>query len=69
MLCLAKPGDRVERGQPVLELRTDDESRFARAAAARWTGAVEVGAEPPAARPLVIERDQVDRRGSAAWDW
>jgi thymidine phosphorylase len=55
VLCLAKPGDRVERGQPVAELRTDDESRFARAEAA-LAGAIEIGAEPPAARSAVIDR-------------
>ena len=38
--CLAKPGERVERGQPLLELLTDDESRFGRAAAA-LAGAVD----------------------------
>jgi thymidine phosphorylase len=53
--CLAKPGDRVEAGQPVLELLADDESRFARAREA-LAGAIEVGPEPPAVPPLVIER-------------
>src|SRR5262250_313342 len=28
VLCLAKPGDRVQEGEPLLELRADDESRF-----------------------------------------
>ena len=55
IVCLAKPGDRVAAGQPILELRADDETRFAPAIAA-LTGAVEVGPEPPAAAPLVIER-------------
>jgi thymidine phosphorylase len=55
IVCLAKPGDRVAAGQPVLELRTDDETRFAPAIDA-LAGAVEVGPEPPAAGPLVIER-------------
>ena len=55
VLCLAKPGDRVEAGQPVLELRADDESRFARAVSA-LDGAIEIGEPPPAARPMVIER-------------
>ena len=55
VLCLAKPGERVERGQPLLELLTDDESRFGRAAAA-LAGAVD--GRRPAARvpPLVIDR-------------
>jgi thymidine phosphorylase len=53
--CLAKPGDRVEAGQPVLELLADDESRFARVREA-LADAIEVGPEPPAVPPLVIER-------------
>ena len=55
LLCLAKPGERVEAGQAVLELRSDDESRFARAHEA-LSGALEIGPEPPGAAPLVIER-------------
>ena len=55
VVCLAKPGERVEAGQPLLELRADDESRFARAHEA-LAGAVEIGPEPPEAAPLVIER-------------
>jgi len=55
VLCLAKPGERVAAGQAVLELRADDETRFARAADA-LAGAVEIGPEPPEAAPLVIER-------------
>jgi thymidine phosphorylase len=53
--CLAKPGQRVEAGQPVLELLADDPARFARARQA-LSGAMETGPEPPAAQPLVIER-------------
>jgi len=55
VLCLARPGERVQAGQPVLELRSDDESRFARARQA-LAGAIEIGPAPPAAGPLVIER-------------
>jgi thymidine phosphorylase len=55
VLCLVKPGEPVEAGQPVLELRADDESRFSRAIQA-LAGAVQIGPEPPAAAPLVIER-------------
>ena len=55
VLCLVKPGERVEAGQPVLELRTDDEPRLMRAADA-LAGAIEIGPDPPAAGPLVIER-------------
>jgi thymidine phosphorylase len=54
--CLAKPGERVARGQPVLELLADDETRFERALEV-LAGAIEIGPEPPpAAGSLVIER-------------
>jgi thymidine phosphorylase len=53
--CLAKPGDRVTRGQPVLELHSGDERRFERALEA-LTGAMEIGSEPvPPGGSLVIE--------------
>jgi thymidine phosphorylase len=55
VLCLAKPGERVEAGQPVLELRTDEEARFAPAEAA-LAGAASIGAEPPVPVPLVVDR-------------
>jgi thymidine phosphorylase len=55
IVCLAKPGDPVTAGQPILELRTDDETCFGPAIAA-LAGAVQTGSEPPAAAPLVIER-------------
>src|ERR1700730_14158147 len=34
IICLAKPGDRVQAGQPLLELRADDQGRFGPALAA-----------------------------------
>jgi thymidine phosphorylase len=55
VICLAKPGDRVEEGQPLLELLGDEPPRFARAAEA-LAGAVEIGQEPPEAGPAVLER-------------
>jgi thymidine phosphorylase len=56
VICLAKPGDRVQRGQPLLELRADDESRFAPALAA-LDGAAGVSDQPPPPLPsLVIDR-------------
>lgn len=56
VMCLAKPGDRVETGQVLLELHTDDPARLERAREA-LDGAVEVAAEPPApVGPLVLER-------------
>ncbi len=54
-VALRKPGDRVEAGEPVLELHADDESRLPDALAA-LSGAIEVGPEPPEPRPLVHER-------------
>ncbi len=55
IVCLAKPGDPVTAGQPILELRADDETRFGPAIAA-LAGAAQVGPEPAATEPLVIER-------------
>jgi thymidine phosphorylase len=55
VVCLAKPGDRVEEGQPVLELHADDPARFA-AALAALEDAWSVGDDPPEPRPLIIER-------------
>src|SRR5579862_5240284 len=58
IICLAKPGDWVHEGQPLLELRADDEDRFAPALAAlaAQDGVVEVSEhEPPPPAPAVIE--------------
>jgi thymidine phosphorylase len=55
VLCLAKPGDRVEVGQPVLRLLADDPAGFGRAVQA-LDGAIEIGPEPPPPQPMVIER-------------
>ncbi len=52
--CLAKPGDRVEAGQPVLELHVDDPARVP-AALQALDGAIEIGPEPPPPRPLVLD--------------
>jgi thymidine phosphorylase len=53
VLCRAKPGERVEAGQPLLELRADDPSRLA-AARQALAGAIGIGLKPPPAGPLVI---------------
>ncbi|HJY94895.1 MAG TPA: thymidine phosphorylase, partial [Streptosporangiaceae bacterium] len=53
VICLAKPGDEVQKGQPLLELRADDENRFAPALAA-LDGAIEVSQEPPPTPPSPI---------------
>ncbi len=53
--CLAKPGDHVRRGQPILELHADDESRFAPAAdALEAASTVTIGSAPPPRTPLVV---------------
>jgi thymidine phosphorylase len=56
VICLAKPGDRVEAGQPLAELRADDESRFGPATEA-LAGAARVTPEPPRLPALVIGRE------------
>jgi thymidine phosphorylase len=50
-----RPGDRVAAGDVVMELHTEDE-RLVHPARLALEGALEVGDEPPAARPLVLER-------------
>jgi thymidine phosphorylase len=55
VLCLAKPGDWVEEGQPLLELRAEDESRFG-AAMAALGDAIEIGPDRPADQAPVIDR-------------
>jgi thymidine phosphorylase len=55
VICLVKPGEPVEAGQPVLELRADDLARFPRARDA-LAGAVSIGSEPPELPSPVIER-------------
>jgi thymidine phosphorylase len=54
IICLAKPGEEVRAGQPVLELHADDEERFAPALAA-LAGAVTISdaGPPPAASPVI----------------
>jgi thymidine phosphorylase len=54
-VCLHKPGDRVEAGEPVLTLHLDDKVPLASALAA-LEGAIEVGPEPPEPRPLIVDR-------------
>jgi thymidine phosphorylase len=52
---LAKPGDRVTAGAPLLRLHADDPARFDRALAA-LDGAVTVAAAAPDPTPLVLDR-------------
>jgi thymidine phosphorylase len=53
IICLAKPGDQVKKGQPLLELRADDETRFAPALAA-LDGATRISQTPPPPPPSPI---------------
>jgi thymidine phosphorylase len=55
VLLRVRPGDRVTKGQPLLELRTDDESRIA-AAAGLAEGAIRVAEQGPGPSPLVLDR-------------
>jgi thymidine phosphorylase len=55
VICLRKPGDEVAKGEPVLELRTDDPSRFGHAIEA-LSDALEIAGEAPEPRAMVIER-------------
>jgi len=54
VMCLAKPGDVVEEGLPVLELHIDDPSRLPDALEA-LRGAIQIGPEPPPPRSLIID--------------
>jgi thymidine phosphorylase len=55
VVCLKKPGDRVEEGEPILELHADSPARFDDAIAA-LDGAIEIGAEEPEPQAMVLER-------------
>jgi thymidine phosphorylase len=59
VLLHAKPGDQVSAGAPLLELHADDPGRFDRALAA-LAGAIEIGAGPAAASPLVLDTVRPD---------
>jgi thymidine phosphorylase len=55
VLCLAKPGDWVQEGEPLLELRADDESRFD-AALPALGDAIQVGPERPVLPAPIIDQ-------------
>lgn len=55
VICLAKPGDKVEAGQPLLELHSDDADRFGPALAA-LEGALSISENAPTVRPLIVDR-------------
>jgi thymidine phosphorylase len=54
VVMLAKPGDQVRSGQPLLELHADDETRFPRALAA-LDGGIDIGTSFDPV-PLIIDR-------------
>jgi thymidine phosphorylase len=54
VMCLAREGDQVHAGEPILELHVDDRSRLPGALAA-LEGAITLSPEPPEPRPLVID--------------
>jgi thymidine phosphorylase len=54
--CLAKPGDRVQQGQPILALYADEPARFAQALdALDAPDVVKIGTEAPPEVPLVVQ--------------
>jgi thymidine phosphorylase len=55
IICLAKPGEQVQAGQPLLELRADDPGRFGPALAALDGAAVISADGPPSPVSPVIE--------------
>jgi thymidine phosphorylase len=56
VICLAKPGDYVQAGQCILELRADDPARFAPALEALDTvDVITIGSEPPPEVSLVLD--------------
>lgn len=55
VICRAKPGEHVVRGQPIVELRGDDPARLG-AAQAELAGAIEIGDNPPQTGSLILER-------------
>ncbi|MFC0439168.1 thymidine phosphorylase [Kutzneria buriramensis] len=54
VLCLAKPGETVEKGQPLLELRTDTPELLA-AGRDALTDGIRIGDAPVRRNPLVID--------------
>jgi thymidine phosphorylase len=54
-VCIRKPGDKVDPGEPVIVLHADDTARLGGALAA-LDGAIQVGPEPPEPGPLIVDR-------------
>jgi thymidine phosphorylase len=56
IICLAKPGEAVQAGQPLLELRADEPERFGPALAAlEGAAAVSDQGPPPPVSPVISE--------------
>jgi thymidine phosphorylase len=55
VICHAKPGERVEAGQPLLELHLDDPGRLP-AALEALTNGIEIAPEPADPQPLILDR-------------
>ena len=55
VVCLAKPGEYVEAGQPLLELHCDEPEKFDFALAA-LDGAIDIDDQPKELFPLIIDR-------------
>jgi thymidine phosphorylase len=55
IICLAKPGEAVEAGQPLLELRADEQERFGPALAALEGAAAVSDQGPPPVSPVLEE--------------
>ncbi|MGH2700472.1 MAG: thymidine phosphorylase [Actinomycetota bacterium] len=55
VVCLKKPGDAVEEGEPVLELHADEPGRF-ESAIAGLAGGIDIGEEAAGPQPMIIER-------------
>jgi pyrimidine-nucleoside phosphorylase len=53
IMVLAKPGDRLKAGDPILELHIRDRSRL-EAAESLATRAIVIGDQPPPAQPLIV---------------
>lgn len=55
VVCLKKTGDEVTKGEPLLELHSEDPGRFGGAQKA-LVGAIEIGPDAPSPRPLVLDK-------------
>ena len=55
MVCMYKPGDYVNKGEPILELHGDEEDCFDSAIEA-LEGAIEISGSAPDVLPLLIDK-------------